>query len=264
MADEFEENNEEPCYVISVAARMVGMHAQTLRYYERMGVLKPSRSHGRIRLYSSADVSRLRQIHRLIDDLGVNLAGAEVILRMNQHIQEMNEELALLRRELQQLRDRRLLAPLEPPQRERGEKNDNLKQAAELGVAESFLLAYNSRNRGSVDCPIRSATSEPDVTCREMQPQMSSGLGVTAAYYDHKAAKGLWDMMRGLERRATGVVADLSSSQMPGETVDRTRKPSSSKPQPAAGRQVGADYDSPCVLLVHIDGPVTTAADFEE
>jgi MerR family transcriptional regulator/heat shock protein HspR len=115
MANEFEapSNEDEPCYVISVAARMVGMHAQTLRYYERMGVLKPSRSQGRIRLYSVADVNRLRQIHRLIDDLGVNLAGAEVILRMNQRIQEMNEELESLRRELQTLRDRRLLAPLE-------------------------------------------------------------------------------------------------------------------------------------------------------
>ena len=79
------------------------MHAQTLRYYERMGVLKPSRSRGRIRLYSIADVNRLRQIHGLIDDLGVNLAGAEVILRMNQRIQEMNEELEALRRELQQI-----------------------------------------------------------------------------------------------------------------------------------------------------------------
>ena len=117
MANDYDDNNdEEPCFVISVAARMVGMHAQTLRYYERMGVLKPSRSQGRIRLYSVADVNRLRQIHRLIDDLGVNLAGAEVILRMNQRIQEMNEELESLRRELQTLRDRRLLAPLEPGQ----------------------------------------------------------------------------------------------------------------------------------------------------
>lgn len=119
MADDFEDtNDEEPCYVISVAARMVGMHAQTLRYYERMGVLKPSRSQGRIRLYSTADINRLRQVHRLIDELGVNLAGAEVILRMNQRIQEMNEELEELRRELQGLRDRRLLAPLQPKERE--------------------------------------------------------------------------------------------------------------------------------------------------
>jgi MerR family transcriptional regulator/heat shock protein HspR len=115
-------NEDEPCYVISVAARMVGMHAQTLRYYERVGVLKPSRSQGRIRLYSVADVNRLRQIHRLIDDLGVNLAGAEVILRMNQRIQEMNDELEALRRELQQLRDRRLLAPLEPGSELRGKE----------------------------------------------------------------------------------------------------------------------------------------------
>jgi MerR family transcriptional regulator/heat shock protein HspR len=125
MTNEFEEpsNEDEPCYVISVAARMVGMHAQTLRYYERVGVLKPSRSQGRIRLYSVADVNRLRQIHRLIDDLGVNLAGAEVILRMNQRIQEMNEELESLRRELQQLRDRRLLAPLEPREQDRGRRD---------------------------------------------------------------------------------------------------------------------------------------------
>jgi MerR family transcriptional regulator/heat shock protein HspR len=120
MANDFEDSNEEqPCYVISVAARMVGMHAQTLRYYERMGVLKPSSSQGRIRLYSVADINRLRQVHRLIDELGVNLAGAEVILRMNQRIQETNEELEDLRRELQGLRDRRLLAPIHPQQRDR-------------------------------------------------------------------------------------------------------------------------------------------------
>ena len=72
MSNEYEDqaNDEEPCYVISVAARMVGMHAQSLRYYERMGVLKPSRSEGRIRLYSVADVNRLRQIHRLIERPG--------------------------------------------------------------------------------------------------------------------------------------------------------------------------------------------------
>jgi MerR family transcriptional regulator/heat shock protein HspR len=104
-------NQEEPCYVISVAARMVGMHAQTLRYYERAGVLKPSRSSGRIRLYSMADISRLRQIQRLINDLGVNLAGAEVIMRMGQHIQEMAEEIQRLQTEVNALRERRLPPP---------------------------------------------------------------------------------------------------------------------------------------------------------
>jgi MerR family transcriptional regulator/heat shock protein HspR len=104
---------EEPCYVISVAARMLGMHAQTLRYYERMGIIAPSRSRGRIRLYSQADISRLRQIQRLINDLGVNLAGAEVILRLNKRIRQMEQEVEGLRAELQRLRDQRLPQPME-------------------------------------------------------------------------------------------------------------------------------------------------------
>jgi MerR family transcriptional regulator/heat shock protein HspR len=104
----------EPCFVISVAARMVGMHAQTLRYYERAGIIAPSRSRGRIRLYSQADINRLRQIQRLINDLGVNLAGAEVILRLNDRIRHMEEEMEELRHQLQRIRDRRLPAP--PPE----------------------------------------------------------------------------------------------------------------------------------------------------
>ena len=104
---------EEPCYIISVAARMLGMHAQTLRYYERMGMIAPSRSGGRIRLYSQADISRLRQIQRLINDLGVNLAGAEVILRLNERVRQMEEESERLRIELQRLRDKYLPQPRE-------------------------------------------------------------------------------------------------------------------------------------------------------
>jgi MerR family transcriptional regulator/heat shock protein HspR len=92
---------------------MLGMHAQTLRYYERMGIIAPSRSRGRIRLYSQADISRLRQIQRLINDLGVNLAGAEVILRLNKRIRQMEEEMEELRTELQRLRDRHLPQPME-------------------------------------------------------------------------------------------------------------------------------------------------------
>jgi len=106
---------DEPCYVISVAARMVGMHAQTLRYYERAGIIEPSRSRGRIRLYSQADIVRLRQIQRLISELGVNLAGAEIILRLNDRIREMDEEMGRLRAEMQRLRDRYLPRSLEQP-----------------------------------------------------------------------------------------------------------------------------------------------------
>ena len=103
----------EACFVISVAARMVGMHAQTLRYYERAGLVRPSRSLGKRRLYSLADIMRLREIQGLITDLGVNLAGVDVIFRMRSRMRKMEEEMSELRDQLQRLRDRRLPAPRE-------------------------------------------------------------------------------------------------------------------------------------------------------
>ena len=90
----FEDRADIACYVISVAARLLEVHPQTLRYYERAGLLSPSRSQGNIRLYSSADLEQARQIKRLINDLGVNLAGVEVILRLTRHIQELELEVA--------------------------------------------------------------------------------------------------------------------------------------------------------------------------
>ena len=97
-------NDDDPCYVISIAARMVGMHQQTLRYYERVGLIEPSRSRGNIRLYSPADIGRLRHIQRLIADLGVNLAGVEVIIRMGQKLQELDTEVQQLRAEVERYR----------------------------------------------------------------------------------------------------------------------------------------------------------------
>jgi MerR family transcriptional regulator/heat shock protein HspR len=97
-------SDDEPCYVISVAAKMLGMHQQTLRYYERVGIVLPSRSRGNIRLYSQADINRLRQVQRLINDLGVNLAGAEVILQMSGRIRQLEHELSQLRAELEEHR----------------------------------------------------------------------------------------------------------------------------------------------------------------
>ena len=104
-------DDHEPAYIISVAARMLGLHAQTLRYYERVGLIVPSRSRGRIRLYSRADLERVRQVQRLIDELGVNLAGAEVIIDMSARLKALEEENEALRRELQKYRDTRLPAP---------------------------------------------------------------------------------------------------------------------------------------------------------
>lgn len=91
MPDEIHE--DEPMFVISVAARLVNMHPQTLRYYERAGLLKPTRSRGRIRLYSQRDIERLRKIARLTESLGVNLAGVEVILRLTETLAQVQGEL---------------------------------------------------------------------------------------------------------------------------------------------------------------------------
>lgn len=91
----------EPCYVISIAAKMVGVHAQTLRYYERAGLVVPSRSRGNIRFYSDEDIERIRQIKSLMDDLGVNLAGVEVFLRMKRAMARMEQELRRLEAELE-------------------------------------------------------------------------------------------------------------------------------------------------------------------
>ncbi|MDE3097381.1 MAG: helix-turn-helix transcriptional regulator [Chloroflexota bacterium] len=102
--------HDEPVYVISIVARMVGMHAQTLRQYERVGLVEPKRTRGNIRMYSRADVARLRLVQRLVSDLGVNLAGVEVILQMREKMQALEDELERLRRELQQHRDRHLPA----------------------------------------------------------------------------------------------------------------------------------------------------------
>ncbi len=84
-------DNDEPMFVISVAARLVEMHPQTLRYYERAGLVKPKRSRGSIRLYSQRDIERLKKIARLIEDLGVNLAGVEVIINLTERLELLQQ-----------------------------------------------------------------------------------------------------------------------------------------------------------------------------
>jgi len=97
--------SEEPVYVMSVAARMVCVHPQTLRLYERFGLVKPIRAnncdHGN-RLYSEADIERLRQIQRFTQQMGVNLAGVEVILEL---LQRMDYMRATAEMEMQQMRE---------------------------------------------------------------------------------------------------------------------------------------------------------------
>jgi MerR family transcriptional regulator, heat shock protein HspR len=88
--------HERPRYMISVAAELVGMHPQTLRIYESKGLVRPRRTPGNTRLYSEADLERLRLIQRLTTELGLNLAGVETVIRLE-------DELGLVRRRLERL-----------------------------------------------------------------------------------------------------------------------------------------------------------------
>ncbi len=90
--------DEQPRYVISIASQILGVHPQTLRLYEREGLVEPQRSEGKIRLYSERDIERVRAIMRLTNDLGVNLAGAEAILYMRERMLRLHEEMEHMRR----------------------------------------------------------------------------------------------------------------------------------------------------------------------
>ena len=102
--DPHADKSEMACFVISVAAQLLNVHPQTLRYYERAGLISPSRSRGNIRLYSTRDIERAQQIKRLIEDLGVNLAGVEVIMKLTERMREMEQEIEALRGELSRKR----------------------------------------------------------------------------------------------------------------------------------------------------------------
>ena len=93
---------ERGMYMISVAAELVGMHPQTLRLYETKGLVRPNRTPGGTRLYSEADVERLRIIQRLTTELGLNLAGVELVLRLEDELRKAHAQVERLQRELKQ------------------------------------------------------------------------------------------------------------------------------------------------------------------
>ena len=95
----------EPRYVISVATRMLGVQTHTLRYYEKIGIIEPYRSQGNIRLYSERDIDLLQRVKSMVNDMGVNLAGVEVVLRVLRHVNELQNELEQVREELKKLRE---------------------------------------------------------------------------------------------------------------------------------------------------------------
>ena len=113
--------DDHPRYMISVAAELVGMHPQTLRIYESKGLIRPKRTAGNTRLFSEADLERLRLIQQLTNDLGLNLAGVEQVLHMQDELARMRRRMEKLER---QMRDavnevhrqyRRDLVPYTPP-----------------------------------------------------------------------------------------------------------------------------------------------------
>lgn len=91
---------DEPVYLISVVATMLDIHPQTLRQYEREGLVEPSRTQGRMRLYSQRDIDRMKLILRLTRQMGVNLAGVDIALQLKEQIDQMQKEIDQLRSEL--------------------------------------------------------------------------------------------------------------------------------------------------------------------
>ena len=102
---------DEPVYLISVVSKILDIHPQTLRQYERENLICPSRSNGRIRLYSQRDIDRIKLILRLTRELGVNLAGVDIILRLKENVDEMESEVAELRHEVLKVKNSHSVSP---------------------------------------------------------------------------------------------------------------------------------------------------------
>ena len=113
--------DDRPRYMISVAADIVGMHPQTLRIYESKGLIRPKRTAGNTRLYSEADIERLRLIQQLTNDLGLNLAGVEQVMQLQDEVERMRRTLDRMEREMREAisqvhrQYRRDLVPWTPP-----------------------------------------------------------------------------------------------------------------------------------------------------
>ena len=94
--------DDRPRYMISVAAELVGMHPQTLRQYEEKGLVRPQRTAGNTRLYSEGDLERLRLVQRLTTELGLNLAGVEAVLGLEEQLQRMQARMERLERDMRE------------------------------------------------------------------------------------------------------------------------------------------------------------------
>ncbi|GIW28709.1 MAG: MerR family transcriptional regulator [Meiothermus sp.] len=190
------DKKDRPVYIISVAAELVDMHPQTLRLYERKGLIQPKRSGGKTRLYSERDVEKLREIRRLTQELGVNLAGVEEIMKLRDELwaleQRFREEAERLKQELgEKLEALKTPPALPPPGEPRSKKADDKERpvyiisvAAELvGMHPQTLRLYE---REGLVAPSRTSGktrlySERDVEKLREIRRLTQELGVNLA-----------------------------------------------------------------------------------
>jgi MerR family transcriptional regulator/heat shock protein HspR len=147
-------NKDRPVYIISVAAELVDMHPQTLRLYERKGLIRPKRSGGKTRLYSERDVEKLREIRRLTQEMGVNLAGVEEIIRLRDELWKLETE---FRAEAERLKA------------ELGERLEALKTTPALPPPETSEAKSKSRKNGDKERPVYVISVAADIV--DMHPQ---------------------------------------------------------------------------------------------
>jgi MerR family transcriptional regulator, heat shock protein HspR len=190
------DKKDRPVYIISVAAELVDMHPQTLRLYERKGLIRPKRSGGKTRLYSERDVEKLREIRRLTQELGVNLAGVEEVMRLRDELwaleQRFREEIERLKQQLgDKLEALKMPPALPPPGERKGKKLDKKERpvyiisvAAELvGMHPQTLRLYE---REGLVAPSRTSGktrlySERDVEKLREIRRLTQELGVNLA-----------------------------------------------------------------------------------
>ncbi|WP_333659791.1 heat shock protein transcriptional repressor HspR, fused homodimer type [Meiothermus cerbereus] len=189
------DKKDRPVYIISVAAELVDMHPQTLRLYERKGLIQPKRSGGKTRLYSERDVEKLREIRRLTQELGVNLAGVEEIMKLRDELwaleQRFREDAERLKQELGDKLEALKTPPALPPPGEKSRKTDDKERpvyiisvAAELvGMHPQTLRLYE---REGLVAPSRTSGktrlySERDVEKLREIRRLTQELGVNLA-----------------------------------------------------------------------------------
>ncbi len=135
-------NYDEPVYLISVVSKLLDIHPQTLRQYEREGLIAPSRTDGRMRLYSQRDLDKIKMVLRLTRELGVNLAGVDIILRLKEKIAKLEAEIETLHLDTVQYK----YQPQTPTEKKKELQNrqNNIYDIADLTIVEKASIADES------------------------------------------------------------------------------------------------------------------------